>query len=214
MPKFEELEKQADSIFDLFSWFANNPVHASGIIATILIGILCKVIYDKRHELISQLTLLSIKLFSSFRFNSRYAQQLIYDHRVFNVRGLRTQGTFSLEINKVYVSLKIAPCENPNKTPPLTNIHVLTGNKPIWSFLQQSLRTLAITGAPGCGKTTLLQHIALGFAANQQRAYGLPQYTPIFLFLREHIEKIITDEMTLAELAQAHFSNPKCYTQT
>ncbi|MDO9105221.1 MAG: NACHT domain-containing protein [Methylovulum sp.] len=159
----------------------------------------------------NQCTLIGIRWFSNYSFNLRYKKHIIFEHRVFNVRGLRTQGNFTLEIDKVYVGLKIAPSQNPNKTTCLLNHTVLEGNRPIWAFLQQKLTVLAIIGAPGCGKTTLLQHTALAFAANRHRQFKLTARTPIFLFLREHIDNIISEEIPLAELAHAHFSDEKRY---
>ena len=42
-------------------------------------------------------------------FRRRYNQQVYFDHRFFNVRGLRTQGNFTLELERVFVELRIAP---------------------------------------------------------------------------------------------------------
>ncbi len=214
-----DLEKIIPEFNKLLQALIDDPVSAISKIALLL---LVAVIYSIRKRLgdnlltivdkaISQLTLIGIKWFSNYSFNLRYKKHIIFEHRVFNVRGLRTQGTFTLEIDKVYVNLRIAPSLNPNQPPNLTNHTVLTGNRPIWNFLQQGFKVLAVIGAPGCGKSTLLQHIALTFAANRQRAYRLPAYTPILLFLRDHIEKIVTDEVNLAQLAQGHFSNEQRY---
>src|SRR5262249_55167520 len=65
---------------------------------------------------------------------------------------------------------------------------------------------------PGCGKTTLLQHIALTFAANQQRHHNLPAYIPLLLFLRDH-QSIITNEKppSLAALADTYFKEQPNY---
>jgi len=196
-----------------------NPVAAISqaalvLLVTILFSIRKRLgdnLADITDKAVSQITLLGIKLFSDYSFNLRYKKHIIFEHRVFNVRGLRTQGTFTLEVEKVYVGLKIAPSANPNKANSITHYEALEGNRPIWDFLQQGLKILAVIGAPGCGKSTLLQHIALAFAANKHRSHGLKAATPIFLFLREHIEKIVTDEITVADLAQAHFKNEKRY---
>ena len=42
-------------------------------------------------------------------FRRHYNTQVKFDHRVFNVRGLRTTGTFSLEVEKVFVELRVSP---------------------------------------------------------------------------------------------------------
>jgi hypothetical protein len=48
-------------------------------------------------------------------FHHRYNQHVIYEHRMFNVRGLRTQGTFTLKLEKVFVELRIIHSHNPQK---------------------------------------------------------------------------------------------------
>ncbi len=156
------------------------------------------------------------------RFRRRYNQHVIYEHRVFNVRGLRTRGTFTLEIEQVFVELRIAPSHNSEQInfDPISAKQV-TGNRPIWDFwrfTRHKRLLLAIIGAPGCGKTTLLQYMALIFAANKQRQYYLLPYVPILLFLRNHIEQIVVEKSSgrdaplgLAELIYEHFANQENY---
>jgi energy-coupling factor transporter ATP-binding protein EcfA2 len=103
----------------------------------------------------------------------RYFQQITYEHRFFNIKGLRTRGEYNVELEQVFVELHIAPSANPNQL----NRHLLTveelqGSQPIWEFLRYGRKRteqllLAIIGAPGCGKTTVLQHLALLFADKQ-----------------------------------------------
>ena len=153
-------------------------------------------------------------------FRKRYNQQVIYDHRVFNVRGLRTQGSFTLALEKVFVGLRIAPGNVQNATAaaiPFKPLYADLGNGPqtIWAFLHAMQNTpctaLAIIGPPGSGKTTLLQHIALIFASNRQRRQRMRAYTPVMLFLRDHYKKIVADSPNLGDLAQAYFSDAKRY---
>ncbi|HEC84868.1 MAG TPA: NACHT domain-containing protein, partial [Thioploca sp.] len=157
------------------------------------------------------------ELFSGFQRS--YNQHVIYEHRVFNVRGLRTMGTFTLELEQVFVELRIAPAANPNQlTNDLVSAKELAGNRPIWAFLRfnnkpyhDKTRVFAVIGAPGCGKTTLLQHIALSFASQQHRRYGLSAYIPLLLFLRHHVQTIVEQAPALADLAHAHFSDIEKY---
>ncbi|MDG4583344.1 MAG: NACHT domain-containing protein [Candidatus Competibacter sp.] len=153
-------------------------------------------------------------------FRRRYNQQVYYEHRFFNVRGLRTQGSFKLELDRVFVELRIAPAAGSvsSHSNLLADVE-LQGSKPIWDFLRvvrrkelETAPAFAVIGAPGCGKTTLLQHLALAFAQNRQRKLKLPAYMPVLLFLREHIKTIASKEPPhLAELVQTHFADAKRY---
>jgi energy-coupling factor transporter ATP-binding protein EcfA2 len=144
-------------------------------------------------------------------FHHRYNQHVIYEHRMFNVRGLRTQGTFTLKLEKVFVELRIIHSHNPQKI----NVNPVfakefVDNHPIWDFLKfksDETLVLGIIGAPGCGKTTLLQHIALIFASKQHRRYKMSADIPLLFFLRQLMQKIVAEKtINLADLAQAHFT--------
>ena len=156
------------------------------------------------------------KWFDPF-FRKRYYEKAIRHSRhirTFNVAGLFTKGAYILEIEQVFVELRMAPChlQKANVNPIAFNN--LSGSHPVWEFLQrleqQNGVALAIIGAPGCGKTTLLQYIALALTKHK-RQYGLKVVTPIFLLLREHVQTILEDCPSLAELVQMHFSDAKRY---
>jgi hypothetical protein len=145
-------------------------------------------------------------------YSRRYLRQFIIDHRNFNTRGLLSQGAFVVQLTDVFVELRLAP--NPPKEVRFDPIAAkeLDGNRPIWDFLRQIAMdeavALSIIGPPGCGKTTLLQHIGLSLAAlGGRRSQKLRVSKPLFLFLRDHVAEITSaSPPSLGTLAQAHFT--------
>jgi hypothetical protein len=146
-------------------------------------------------------------------FRRRYKHHVINDHGYFNVKGLGLINTFNLQLEDVFVELKIGPSVNPRKASidPIA-ARELAGNRRIWDFLRRSARSeatgLAVIGPPGCGKTTLLQHIALILAGNRQRRYSSRGYVPLLLFLRDHASSIAHEQPPrLGRLAEDYFAD-------
>jgi hypothetical protein len=128
----------------------------------------------------------------------KYMRHIRFQHRDFDVKGLTTQGVFTLALEHVFVELSIAP-QLPGKIPadPLRKLpeELKEGSHTIWTYLRSKPlqeQSLAIIGAPGSGKTTLLKHIALTLAAGpwRRRKVKAPAKLPILLFLRHHAEAI------------------------
>lgn len=194
--------------------------NAFKVIAVIAIAFSKKVwtkLEDKAVERAADWILSSVSGFAP-GFRRRYKEQVINDHGVFNVRGLGLINTYTLALEQVYVDLRVDP-SNPQKfnLDPIAKKDIV-GNQPIWKFLSlqkaglSDNTALAIIGPPGSGKTTLLQHVALTFAANHQRRYSIRAYTPILLFLRDHVKTIVQENPpALGKLVQAHFSNSNLY---
>ncbi len=150
-------------------------------------------------------------------FRRQYLQQVIFDYRVFSMRGLLTPGQGALEVEKVFVELHIASSHHLQiSTNPLA-AKALSGSQPIWEFLRRLQKkeatALAILGPPGCGKTTLLKHLALTFAARRHRRYRLRSAIPLLLFLRDHANAITEEGLSLGEIAQQYFSDHKRYAE-
>ncbi|MBW4658940.1 MAG: NACHT domain-containing protein [Drouetiella hepatica Uher 2000/2452] len=145
------------------------------------------------------------------QFQGKYYQTLIYRLRDFRVQGLKTKGSFSLDLQKVFVPLRVAP-ESADRVPSdliQTLIQARENNKlGIWDFLavlpqQPSFRRMVILGPPGSGKSTLLEHLALSYAQNSRQPthQRVPRLIPILLYLRDVQEAIATDSPpTLAAL--------------
>lgn len=131
-------------------------------------------------------------------YERRYLRHLKYIHRFFDVKGLGTQGIFTLHMEQVFVDLSIVPQPPHNVTgSPLGNLsEIIPGRRySIRDFLvRERLRNpnLAILGPPGSGKTTLLKHVTLTLAGNK-----IPKKfrrTPVLIYLRETVDAITRGE--------------------
>jgi energy-coupling factor transporter ATP-binding protein EcfA2 len=145
-------------------------------------------------------------------FDRKYRRHIIQRNRYFDVKGLSTQGIHTLELNQVFVDLKISPRKHLQSSadiiPEVTE--EMKKGQSIWAYLtseQLKDRHLVIIGPPGSGKTTLLQHMALTLAAGRKarRKAGAPAKTPIVLYLRNHAEAINKKpELTLSQAVRDH----------
>ena len=145
------------------------------------------------------------------RFHRKYDQHLIFRHRDFDVKGLSTQGIFTLELERIFVELTVSPqayhlvSSNILSTSPDT---LPRGSHVVWDYLsskKQPGKKLVILGAPGSGKTTLLKNIALVLAANRKsdQKTRVNNKLPILLFLREHADAIAGNpNIHLSEVVQ------------
>ena len=150
------------------------------------------------------------RLFSGYR--KRYLQHVIYRHRNFDVKGLNTQGIYTLELEQVFVDLSISPrAPHLISTDPIQTVpeELQKGRFSVWDFLgaqQMEGQSLAIIGAPGSGKTTLLKYMALTLAAGPARRQPVqaPDKLPILLYLRDHAADIKDNpDLTLDQAARS-----------
>lgn len=152
------------------------------------------------------------RLFS--RYHRKYLRFMEEQHRFFDVKGLTTQGPYSLMLYQVFVDLSLAPQPahqvgaDPIRAVPEA---LRAGQHSIWSFLgakQMHGQHLAILGAPGSGKTTLLRHIALVLATSQRPAgISIARRVPILLFLRDHGAAIVANpQLSLATVIHDHLT--------
>lgn len=138
------------------------------------------------------------KVFPDRNYRKQYLDYLSYRHRNFDVKGLTTQGTFTLELEQVFVDLILGPqtgfdaSADPIRPMPKT---LDNGRHELWQYLtakQLQDRPLVILGPPGSGKTTLLKRLTLMLAAGKAAPEQVRQLKklPILLFLRDHAAAI------------------------
>ena len=133
-------------------------------------------------------------------FQGKYYQQLILNCRDYRTQGLKTKGAFTLDLEKMFVPLQVAPESAQNVSSDMIRKKIPERCLEIWDFLaeisnQPSYKRIAIIGPPGIGKTTLLEHLTLTYAQLAQRwkHRSAPTLIPILLYLRTVQEEIATD---------------------
>ncbi|MEM8641291.1 MAG: GUN4 domain-containing protein [Cyanobacteria bacterium P01_G01_bin.54] len=131
---------------------------------------------------------------------TEYYQKLSLDYRELEPEGIRLSGFPELE--QVFIEVHLSPCESEGEVnprllvrrrneEPQDNVGFYLARMPKhWSH-----RRLAILGAPGSGKTTLMRHIALMYAQRQPHKLHpkAPQLLPVLLYLREIHPQILAD---------------------
>lgn len=149
------------------------------------------------------------RIFPERQYRQQYAEFLVYQHRSFDVKGLTTQGVYTLELAQVFVDLGLAPqAPDQASADPIRQMPTALrkGRHGVWDFLlaeQKRGETIVILGPPGSGKTTLLKHLAISLAApepDETITNGYDQL-PILLFLRNHADDIMQDRNFTIETA-------------
>ena len=135
-------------------------------------------------------------------FSQRYTSYVLGSVRFIDQRGLPTVGFYTPDLDDVFVHVSLvrrAPHQVP--TDPLAPLPPdARGRLSIDSLLDGvKPSVLAVTGAPGTGKTTLLRHTARNICNSHHRRRGVP----ILLCLRDHIHAIVHRHHGLPEVIRS-----------
>lgn len=134
--------------------------------------------FEKGGRWTARKLLTTFQLLLTHNHQVKYFGRLIEEYRDYQIQGFKTKGPFVLDLEKVFVSLRISPQSLGNITSDM-----LHGGSPpnprniysIWDLLaksdEQSYKHLAVIGPPGSGKTTLLRHLTLIYAKGEQHNY-------------------------------------------
>jgi energy-coupling factor transporter ATP-binding protein EcfA2 len=138
------------------------------------------------------------------RTASRYLKRLVNLLGLFNDKGLGLINANRLDLERVYVDLRTASDANLSHPQVDPIVRTVRGNRPFWDFLRTYRPGIAfaIVGPPGCGKTTLIHHVALTYSRRKHRRYHVPFRIPILIELRNVADYIVENNPTLAQLAE------------
>jgi|GEM_PF-716797 len=141
------------------------------------------------------------------RFEKRYREWLIAEHRHLPVRGIRTTSPVSVELDQIYISLSLGqplresldPAKRladeikpgTDRSPEIDSRQMAARSADperlsVAQVLQRCPQRLTVLGGPGSGKTTLLSYLTLVFARDQAKEkLGLDEKRlPILIPLR------------------------------
>ena len=132
-------------------------------------------------------------------FEDKYYQRLIYICRNYETQGLDKDRV--LKLQHMFVPLKISQKSLAKISPDLIqNLpQKLSKHKEIGELLvlmsrDSAFRRLAVLGAPGSGKTTLMRYLTLIYANRKHRRLlhpKAPPYVPVLMYLRDVRDDIV-----------------------
>ncbi|MFF7977626.1 NACHT domain-containing protein [Streptomyces sp. NPDC007901] len=142
------------------------------------------------------------------RFEQSYRRHVRSTHRFVDLKGLATRGDYTPGLEEVFVDVSVAPgpVHTAEREPLAGAVPGPGARQSIDAFLgEEQGACLALIGAPGTGKTTLLKHLALRLADRSHGRVGRPRRDlPVLLYLRDHTEAITADaSLTLPQVIAA-----------
>lgn len=148
-------------------------------------------------------------------FQDKYYQRLIYISRNYETQGLDKDKV--LRLRKVFVPLRISANSlnqiSPDliqKLPKDPSKQLEIGDLLVKMHEDSTLRRLAILGAPGSGKTTLMRYLTLIYANREQRELlhpEAPSYIPVLIYLRDVREDIVVKDGITAKPSELSLVN-------
>ncbi|WP_186001639.1 NACHT domain-containing NTPase [Streptomyces sp. IB201691-2A2] len=143
------------------------------------------------------------------RFEREYRQHVYSTHRFIDLKGLATRGDHTPGLEEVFIDVSLVPgpvhaaAQESLAGPVLTP--VVPERRPVDEFLNGPQGAcLAVIGAPGTGKTTLLKHLALGLTSGPQSRQRPRRDLPVLLYLRDHAQAVTDNPgLTLPEIVTA-----------
>jgi HEAT repeat protein len=162
------------------------------------------------------------------KFEHRYREWLINKYRFLNVRGIKTNASVTIELEKIFISLrtkkpaekvmfseieskmkeegidKIPEIEEFNRREFLKRRIEERGTEKTYELkdlFNPTQKRFIIIGAPGSGKTTLLNYLALKFARKSEKElFGIEnEFLPVFINLRDTTKEGFLDVRKFVE---------------
>ncbi|MES4901855.1 MULTISPECIES: NACHT domain-containing protein [unclassified Streptomyces] len=153
------------------------------------------------------------------RVERDYRAYVLRHHRFIDLKGLATRGDYTPGLEEVFVDVSLVPrpaheaSQEPLAGPVLWPLPGGTdGGVPVRRSIREFIgrpegAALAVIGAPGTGKTTMLKHLALGLA--RERGGRGRRDLPVLLLLRDHAGAITANPaLTLPEVIGASLRRP------
>jgi HEAT repeat protein/GTPase SAR1 family protein len=200
--------------------------HWIAIILALIFAVIAEIILKPFRKLFISIYKRLKKLFSTKKFEKKYRDWLINSYRFLNIRGIKTNAQVSIELEKVFISLRT---KKPAEKMRFSEIELKEEDidkTPVpkefrkEEFLKRSMeeyetektyelkelfnlprKRFIVIGAPGSGKSTLLNYLALKFARrNVKELFGIEdEMLPIFINLRDTTQEGFLDTKKFVE---------------